>query len=294
MKRVPSTLDIDMSSTEPHDATLEEVCYRHPDRPSGVSCQRCDRLICPECMHSASVGVHCPECTRNSTQKVYTASTLPGADATVTRALIAINVAVFVMFNLAELGSVSDILVNGRAIDQLSEPWRIVTGGFGHNSLVHLGMNMFALWGLGRMLEIRLGPALFGVAYMASLIGGSFLAIFFDPNQSGLGASGAIFGLLGLVVLALRSRGIGLQESGLGRILIINLFISFLPFVSLWAHAGGFFVGLGLGALYFGLNPGDGPIIKLEKQQIAVTVVLMVVLFGAAVWAASTWTSPII
>lgn len=283
-----------MSSTEPHDATLEEVCYRHPDRPSGVSCQRCDRLICPECMRSASVGVHCPECTRNSTQRVYTASTLPGADAFVTRTLIAINVAVFVLFNLAELGSVSDILVNGRAIDQLSEPWRIVTGGFAHNSLIHLGMNMFALWGLGRMLEVRLGPAVFGVAYMASLVGGSFLAIFFDPNQSGLGASGAIFGLLGLVVLALRSRGIGLQESGLGRILLINLFISFLPFVSLWAHAGGFFVGLGLGALYFGLNPGDGPIVKLEKQQIAISAVVAVVLFAAAVWASTTWLNPIV
>lgn len=283
-----------MSSTEPHDATLEEVCYRHPDRPSGVSCQRCDRLICPECMHSASVGVHCPECTRNSTQKVYTASTLPGADALVTRTLIGVNAIIFVLFNLAELASTSDILVNGRAIDQLGEPWRIVTGGFAHASLIHVGMNMFALWALGRMLELRLGPSVFAAAYMASLVGGSFLAILFDPNQSGLGASGAIFGLLGLVVMALRSRGIGLRESGLGRVLLINLFISFLPFVSLWAHAGGFFVGIGLGVLYFGLNPGDGPIIKSEKQQIAITVVLMVALFGAALWASSTWTNPII
>lgn len=282
-----------MSSTEPHDATLEEVCYRHPDRPSGVSCQRCDRLICPECMHSASVGVHCPECTRNSTQKVYTAQTLPGANAIVTRTLIGINVAVFVLFNMAEIGSTNDLLVNGRAIDQLSEPWRIVTGGFAHASLIHIGMNMFALWGLGQMLERRLGSVVFGAAYMASLVGGSFLAILFDPNQSVLGASGAIFGLLGLVVLALRSRGVGLQESGLARILLINLFISFLPFVSLWGHLGGFLMGLVLGALYFGLNAGDGPIIKLEKQQIAVTVVIAIAVFAASFWAATTWLNPI-
>lgn len=245
-------------------------------------------------MHSASVGVHCPECTQNAKQRVYTASTLPGADALVTRVIIGLNVAVFVLINLAGLATTGDILVNGRAIEQLNEPWRIITGGFAHASLIHVGMNMFALWGLGRMLEVRLGPKVYAVAYMAALIGGSFLAILFDPSQSGLGASGAIFGLLGLVVMALRSRGIGLQESGLGRVLIINLFISFLPFVSLWAHAGGFIVGLGLGVVFFGLNAGDGPILKPEKQQLAVSIALCVGLFGAALWASTTWPNPIL
>jgi len=143
------------------------------------------------------------------------------------------------------------------------------------------------------MLERSLGPKVFAAAYMASLIGGSFLAILVDPRQSGLGASGAIFGLLGLVVLALRSRGIGLKQSGLGRVLLINLFISFLPFVSLWAHAGGFLVGLALGAVYFGMNQGDGPLLKGVNKQVAVTIGLGVLLFGASLWAASTWPNPI-
>ncbi len=287
-----------MSATDPHDADpadapRAEVCYRHPDRPSGVACQRCDRLICPECMHNASVGVHCPECTKKSKQKVYTAATLPGNDPIVTKAIIAINVLVFLVFDASGVGDLTDLYVNGRAIDQLNEPWRVITGGFGHLGAIHLGMNMFALWSLGRMLERSLGRTLFAAAYVAALIGGSFLAILVDPQQSGLGASGAIFGLLGLVVLALRSRGIGLQQSGLGRVLLINLFISFLPFVSLWAHAGGFFVGIALGAVYYGMNQGDGPMLKGAKEQLAVTIGLGVVLFGASLWAASTWTNPI-
>lgn len=244
-------------------------------------------------MHPASVGVHCPECTKGAKQQVYTARNLPGADAYVTKVILGLNIAVFILINGAGLASTGDILVNGRAIDQLGEPWRIVTGGFAHASLVHVGMNMFALWSLGRMLELRLGPKVYAAAYMAALVGGSFLAILFDPSQSGLGASGAIFGLLGLVVMALRSRGIGLQESGLGRVLIINLFISFLPFVSLWAHAGGFVVGLGLGVLFFGLNPGDGPIVKSGNQQLAISIAVAVVLFGAAMWASTTWINPI-
>lgn len=245
-------------------------------------------------MHNASVGVHCPECTKNAKQKVYTASTLPGNDSIVTKAIIAINVLVFLVFNGAEIRDVNDLVVNGFWIDQFNEPWRVITGGFAHASAIHLGMNMFALWNLGRMLERALGPTLFAAAYMASLVGGSFLAILFDPTQSGLGASGAIFGLLGLVVLALRSRGIGLQQSGLGRVLLINLFISFLPFVSLWAHAGGFLVGLALGAVYFGLNQGDGPILKGVKERLAVTIGTAVLLFGASLWAASTWPNPIL
>ena len=68
-----------MEPTTPHEDTDREVCYRHPDREAGVTCQRCDRTICPECMHQASVGVHCPECVQQNRQQVYTPSTLPGA-----------------------------------------------------------------------------------------------------------------------------------------------------------------------------------------------------------------------
>jgi membrane associated rhomboid family serine protease len=290
-----------MSAIDPQDSAVEEVCYRHPDRATGVSCQRCDRLICPKCMHQASVGVHCPECTRGSTQKVYTANTLPGAQAFVTKALIAINVFVFVaaipLFD-ATLWSAGDlaleIAVNGEGIDRLSQPWRIITGGFGHFGLLHLGMNMYGLWWLGQLLERQLGPKLFLAAYLVSLIGGSLGALLLEPRALTMGASGAIFGLLGLTVVTLRSRGIGLQQSGLGRVLLLNLFISLSGFVSLGGHAGGFIAGLALGAVYFGVNPGDGPMLGgSAKKHMAVSVALGVALFAASLWAATTWISPL-
>jgi len=290
-----------MSTTDPHDAIVEDVCYRHPDRPSGVTCQRCDRKICPECMHAASVGVHCPECTKNAKQKVYTAATLPGSQAYVTKAIIGLNLAAFVLaiaFYDATLWTdgtfALEYAVNGEGVDRLNEPWRIVTGGFGHFGLLHLGMNMYGLWWLGQLLERRLGPVLFGAAYFVSLLGGSFGALLLEPRALTMGASGAIFGLLGLTVMALRSRGIPLKQSGLVPILVLNLFISLSGRVSLGGHAGGFIVGLLLGVLYFGLSPGDTPIFGRDQTKpLVVTVIAGILLFAASLWAATTWIDPL-
>src|SRR4051812_15377107 len=121
-------------------ATETQTCYRHPDRRAGVSCQRCDRPICPACMSSASVGFHCPECTRSGKQKVYTARTLLTSRPVVTQVLIGINVAVFL------LGSASggragflfhgsnDLLrhggLNASFIADKGEGGRVVTSGF--------------------------------------------------------------------------------------------------------------------------------------------------------------------
>src|SRR6266550_9207010 len=79
-------------------AAAIQTCYRHPDRRAGVTCQRCDRPICPECMTQASVGFHCPECSRQGKQKVYTARTLMGStQPIVTIVLIAVNAAIYLL-----------------------------------------------------------------------------------------------------------------------------------------------------------------------------------------------------
>src|SRR4051794_38101046 len=143
-----------------------QTCYRHPDRRAGVTCQRCNRPICPQCMSQASVGFHCPECSKHGQQRVYTARTiLRGAAPLVTQVLIGINVLVF----LAGLGKTSGDAFSGsnsliddygllgsavqihRGVLSLvgvahGEWWRVVTGGFLHAGLLHIGMNMFALW----------------------------------------------------------------------------------------------------------------------------------------------------
>jgi membrane associated rhomboid family serine protease len=248
-------------------------------------------------MKQASVGFHCPECVSSGKQRVYTGTNLPGAQGLVTKALVGINVAVFVYAVVAfDATAFSDgttaieIATNGFAIDAQDEWWRIVTGGFGHFGVLHLAMNMYGLWRIGPILEQRLGPILFGLAYTTALLGGSFGALLLEPRALTMGASGAIFGLLGLLVMLFHQRGISLQQSGLRDVLMINLFISFSGFVSLGGHAGGFVVGLLLGALYFGVGPGAEPAFGRSKwQPLFMTVALGAALVASALWAASRW-----
>jgi membrane associated rhomboid family serine protease len=291
-----------MSSADPQDTTVDEVCYRHPDRPSGVSCQRCDRFICSECMHQASVGVHCPECTANKKQKVYTPSTLPGSQGLVTRALVGINVAIFVA-SILFLGSsltgignqaLRDFGTFGPFISEDGDWWRVISGGFLHSGLIHIGFNMYLLWQLGQQIERLIGPKSYVAVYLASLFGGSFGALLLDPDIPVVGASGAVFGLIGFTVLMYRSRGIGLFDTGLGFLIVINALYSLRGGVSLGGHGGGFVVGVILGVLFFGLNPGAEPILGSDtKKQVGASILVGIVFFLAALWAASTWMAPV-
>ncbi len=252
-------------------------------------------------MYQASVGVHCPECVATKKQKVYTRATLPGAQGRVTQVIIALNLIAFVVqvvffdaraFSAGTSGS--ELGTAGFFIDQRGEWWRIFSGGFVHIGILHLAMNMYSLHIIGPILEQRLGPVRYSLAYAASLVGGSFGALLISPNQITMGASGAIFGLLGLLVIMFRSRGISINQSGLGPVLMINLFITLSGYVSLGGHAGGFIVGAALGAMYFGANAGSQPLFGRDqvKPDIATGAVL-VALFLASLWAASTWLTPV-
>jgi membrane associated rhomboid family serine protease len=252
-------------------------------------------------MNQASVGVHCPSCVAGNKQKVYTRDSLPGARGLVTQALIALNVAAFVaqvVFFDARAGSdgstAEQLAVNGPFIAELGEWWRIFTSGFLHFGVFHLGMNMYSLYVIGPMIEKRLGPVRFALAYMASLVGGSFGALLVEPRALTMGASGAIFGLLGLLIFMLRSRGISIGQSGLGQVLLLNLFITLSGYVSLGGHAGGFIVGAALGAMYFGISPGAQPIFGRDqvKPDIATAAAIAVLIVGC-LWAASIWANPI-
>jgi len=291
-----------MSSTDPQDSAVEEVCYRHPDRETGVSCQRCDRLICGDCMHQASVGVHCPECTKGTAQRVYNTRNLPGAQGYVTKALVGINVAIF-LATVALFGStltgigqeaLQDFGTYGPFIAEDGDWWRVISGGFLHSGLIHIGFNMYLLWQLGQQVERVVGPKSYLAVYMAALFGGSFGALLLAPATPVVGASGAVFGLIGFTVLMYRSRGIGLFDTGLGFLIVMNVLFSFRGGVSLGGHGGGFLVGLLLGVLFFGLNPGDKPVLAGDdKKQIGATAVVGLIFFAAAIWAASTWANPL-
>jgi membrane associated rhomboid family serine protease len=225
------------------------TCYRHPSRETGVACSSCGRPICPDCMTPTSVGMRCPECSKQGTRLVTmrNMATRPR----VTFALIAINVVAY----LAEEGqlTLSGSTIHGPVIEEgilyrygvgvEHQYWRLITSGFLHENLLHIGFNMYLLYLLGMMLEPALGPVKFAAIYFTSLLAGSFGALFATGSPS-LGASGAIFGLMGAAVIELRARRMSVMESGIGMLIIINLFLSFtLANISVGAHIGGLIGG---------------------------------------------------
>ncbi len=138
----------------------DQRCYRHPDRRGGVICQRCDRPICPDCMHQASVGFHCPECTRSGRQQVVGARQLRGGGLIVTNLLIAANVAVFVAGMGDGLRTKFSFMADGGLFGPLvadGEWWRIFSSGFLHANLIHIAFNCLVLYQLGQLLEPVLG-----------------------------------------------------------------------------------------------------------------------------------------
>ncbi len=224
-----------------------DVCYRHPKRETGVRCSNCNRPICPDCMTTTSVGMRCPECASQRTQ-VRGMPSVGGGDPTVTYVLIAINVVVALgsVFGGASAASggigESRLLTDGAvyrdAIAQ-GEYWRLVTAGFLHAGLFHLLTNMFSLYILGQILEPVVGHRRFAIIYFVSLLAGSFGALIATEGRT-VGASGAIFGLMGAAALVMRSRGIGIMESGLGIWIGLNLLITFaVPGISIGGHIGG-------------------------------------------------------
>jgi membrane associated rhomboid family serine protease len=229
------------------------VCYRHPGRETGVSCSNCGRPICPDCMTPTPVGMRCPECSSQKTQvrtlrNVY-------AEPRVTYILIGICVLLFVgtevsssvsvFYDLATTGFTAGI--DGQPIGIAEgEYWRLITGGFMHDGIIHIAFNMYILYWLGTMLEPVLGHVRFTALYFASLLAGSFGAIVADPNVLTVGASGAVFGLMSAAFVFQRARGIDPWRSGLGPVILLNLALPFIfpgLNISIGGHVGGLIGG---------------------------------------------------
>jgi len=246
------------TATPAADDAVTPVCYRHPDRETYIRCQRCGRPICPEDMHPASVGFQCPECIREGNASVRQPRTVLGGgihsrDGLVTRVVIGLCVLAFgAQQFVPAFGSRLELfggfhggaaVVGGDAGVAGGEVWRLLTAGFLHANLVHLGVNMFSLWVLGRPLEAALGRVRFIGLYLAGLLGSSAVAyLLTPPNVAVVGASGAIFALLG--ALFVLGRRLGLDTRSLTGLLVINLVISFaVPGISWQAHVGGLVSG---------------------------------------------------
>ena len=223
------------------------TCYRHPTRETGVSCSNCGRPICPDCMTTTPVGMRCPECAKDRT-KVRNVRAQYDSQPTVTIALIAINVLIyFGVSSQSGLGSGGGSFFRDYSLIGVlvpDEPYRLVTAGFLHAGIVHVGFNMYVLWFLGNLLEPSLGPVRFASLYVASLLTGSFAVVLVNPDIQTVGASGAVFGLMGAAFVMQRARGVDPMQSGIGPIIAINLALGFIiPNVSVAGHVGGLIGG---------------------------------------------------
>jgi membrane associated rhomboid family serine protease len=231
---------------------MAETCYRHPDRETGVSCSSCGRPICPDCMTPTPVGMRCPECASQRTRVVRGVGPeegFRGSPATYT--LIGLNVIAFLIqiatgsggFGSTGGSVVADFALFGPAVAD-GEWYRLVTAGFLHAGLIHIGFNMFLLYMLGRVLEPALGTPRFLALYFASLLAGSFGALFLEPNAFTIGASGAVFGLAAATFIIARGRGMEALANEIGFLILFNLAIGFfVPRISVGGHVGGLIGG---------------------------------------------------
>jgi membrane associated rhomboid family serine protease len=247
-------------------------------------------------MTPTPVGMRCPECSRDRT-KVKTLRAMPSTPM-VTQALIVINVIVF----LAETAGGSGLgsggggqvydkgALFGPLIAHQHEYWRLLTSGFLHAGFFHIFVNMLSLWFIGQMLEPAIGRVNFAAVYLASLFAGSFGALLFQPDAVTVGASGAIFGVFGALIVVARARGIPIWQSGLGTVLVLNLLFSVtFSGISIGGHIGGLIGGLITGMLVVevGERRGMRGVVLAGCALLAVASII-----GAVAVAGSTGLAP--
>jgi membrane associated rhomboid family serine protease len=232
------------------EQTQTQVCYRHPRNETAVSCSNCGRPICTDCMVFSSVGIKCPECAgqptgaKRATIRARAAAN-QGTGFIVTKALIVANVAVYLV-QASGGGTLTnpagEVFQKGflRAYEVgAGEWWRLVTCGFLHGSPIHLLFNMLMLWWFGRPLEALLGRGRFLAVYFLSILAGSAGALLLSPTNSTIGASGAVFGILGAGLVLERNRIDVFGGSALF-VVIFNLAFSFaVSYISIGSHIGG-------------------------------------------------------
>jgi membrane associated rhomboid family serine protease len=274
------------------DGTAVPRCFRHPGRETYLSCVRCGRPACPDCLRSAAVGQQCVDCVRQASRTtrrpagVFGGSLTSGA--TVTWTLVAINVVCYLAEIIFQNTVVGDGVLVGRVGSTLGvangQVYRLLSSAFLHEpigsglGLLHIVFNMWALIVVGPSLERMLGRVRFLAVYLVSALAGSVLFyLVAAPTAVALGASGAIFGLFGAwFVLARRLR---LDARQIIVLIVINLGISFaVPGIAWQAHVGGLIAGAALTAAF-----AYAPRRSRAVTQAAATVAILAVLVVAVV-----------
>ena len=247
------------------------VCFRHPERETYLRCHRCERFICTDCMVPAAVGHQCPECVRGGAKTVRQARTVAGGrvhsrQGVVTIGIIAVCAVMYGLQQLIGEAFTTRMELLGIAGSSSATPsavnigvangewYRLVTSMFVHESPAHIALNMLSLWWIGVPVESRLGRLRYLLTYLVCGIGASAVSfVFMGRYDASLGASGAIFGLLGvLAVMAYREK---LDMRPILIVIALNLAYSFgVTGIDWHAHLGGLGCGVLLG-IAFGYAP---------------------------------------
>jgi membrane associated rhomboid family serine protease len=269
-------------------------CYRHPGRETGVRCSRCERPVCPECRVEAAVGFQCVECVHGGrAAPVRQARTDYGGPARadgalVTRWLIGINLAVWLLAFVGGDNLFYRLVMQGDAVVTGDQWYRMITSVFLHEpssfGILHIAMNMWSLWILGPYVEAAVGRLRYLVLYLLSGIAGSALLMLTNPVEVVAGASGAIFGLLGAVVVIHRHRGFNLGP--IMAVLVVNLVATFsLGFIAWQAHVGGLIVGALLAAGF--VHAPATPAQRRDRVQAVAVLLVAALVAGVSLVAAA-------
>lgn len=282
-------------TTPEFTANPDNFCYRHPDRQSFVLCQRCMRTICPQCQTQAPVGVICPECMKEQrrnespaqrkARRRWTSGPVAVADGRPMATYVIIAITAFVSL-LQMIPGIGDTITHQLlfnityVLPQAGypfEPWRMLTTALVHSGFIHLGLNMLALWMIGRVLEPLIGRGRFVALYVISAFGGSVAVAAIPPFASTVGASGAVFGLMAAFFVI--ARHLGADVAGILVVLGINLVISFVfPGIAWQAHIGGLVAGALVGLVYIATRQRSQRVVRiLLLTAIVVGLALVVV-----------------
>lgn len=269
----------------PEPTPSAPTCPRHPERVAYVRCQRCNRPVCPDCQRQAPVGVQCVDCVQTAAKQIRPQRTIFGGRTVsapyATMTLIGINVAVYLLGMVTPL--VRDLLIFWPAVGTF-EPYRAITTGFLHGGILHLALNMYALWLIGTVLEQALGRWRFLSLYFLSLFGGTVAVVLFaTPGELSwrigvVGASGAVFGLFSAIFFVMRHIGRNVQQILI--VVVANFVFSFtVPNISWQAHLGGLVVGAAL-ALIFTRLPKERQLIGGVMSVGLIALALIAAYFG--------------
>jgi membrane associated rhomboid family serine protease len=300
-----------------HDTETDAPeCYLHPGRPALLRCSRCERPICADDAIEAPVGYQCRQCAAGGQRVRHVRELIPDATVTkalvgVIAVLFLVSSAapeltqtfglrpaLLVPEGVALLDALAGWFTPTALAQSVGEPWLLVTSGFLHANLMHVAFNGYLLWMLGQMLEPTLGHARFAALYAAGLAGGGLgvvgLSWLFaatplaelagaaqflggNPLTPTVGASGAVFGLMGAAVVGLHNRGVNPWRTDIGTLVLLNLVITFvIPRVSVGGHLGGLLAGMAVGKLLFVAR-------EQARRATVLAVLATVAMLGAAI-----------